>query len=119
MNRAKKEEARKNRQAREGLSDRQLEELEANEAHERKLAALAKNIHHEMFPEEYDFMMDSNSDATRRRRGINPMRAEYTERVNARRKQLGVPPLGSDGLPTCRTSWDIAYTEAKKRLTHR
>lgn len=111
MNRAKKEEARKLREAYENMSKKELEELDRK----RQIEALARGIHHELFPEEYDFMMDSISDAKDRRRGINPMSEEYTERVNARRKELSVPPLGPNGLPTCKTSWEVAYAEAEKR----
>ncbi len=112
MNKAKKEKARKLREAHENLSPEELQEFERKQ----RIMALAKEIHSEMFPEEYDFMMDSNADANDRRRGINPMSEEYTERVNARRKELDVPPLGPDGLPTCRVSWEVAYAEAEKRL---
>ena len=112
MNKAKKEEARKLRETYENLSPEELQEFERKQ----RIMALAKEIHSEMFPEEYDFMMDSNADANDRRRGINPMSEEYTERVNARRKELDVPPLGPDGLPTCRASWEVAYAEAEKRL---
>jgi len=112
MNKAKKEEAMKLREAYESLSPEELQEFKRK----RRIMALAKQIHSELFPEEYDFMMDSIADANDRRRGINPMREEYTESVNARRKELDVPPLGPDGLPTCRTSWEVAYAEAEKRL---
>lgn len=112
INKAKKEEASKLRETYENLSPGELQEFERKQ----RIMALAKEIHSEMFPEEYDFMMDSNADANDRRRGINPLSEEYTERVNARRKELDVPPLGPDGLPTCRASWEVAYAEAEKRL---
>lgn len=111
MNKAKKEEARKLREAYANLSGEELQEFNR----QRQIKALAGRIHFELFPEEYDSMMDSIADAKDRRMGINPMNEEYTERVNARRKELGVPPLGPNGLAACRTSWDVAYAEAEKR----
>lgn len=112
MNKVKKYEAKKLREAYETMSKEELQNL----ARRQNLQALAKEIHFELFPEEYDFMMDSNSDVRDRRRGINPMSEEYTQRVNARRKALGVPPLAPNGLPSCNASWEVAYSEAEKRL---
>ena len=60
-------------------------------------------------------MMDSIADANDRRRGINPMSLDYTEKVNARRKERGVPPLGANGLPADDSSWDVARGEALRR----
>ena len=110
MNKAKKEEARKLREVYENMSEEELQEFNRK----RRIQSLAEQIHFEMFPEEYDFMMDSTADTNDRRRGKNPMSAEYTEQVNARREGLGVPPLGPNGLPTCRSSWEVARTEAEK-----
>lgn len=112
MNKVKKEEARKLREAYENLSPMELQEFEQ----QRRIKALAKQVHSEMFPEEYDFMMDSIADVKDRRRGINPMSADYTARVNARREVLGVSPLGASGMPIDNSSWDVASTEALKRL---
>lgn len=112
MNKAKKEEARKLREAYENLSKEELKEFERK----RRIEALAEQIHVELFPEEYDFMMDSTSDANDRRRGINPMSADYTAKVNARREELGVSPLGGNGMPTDNSSWDVASAEAIRRL---
>ena len=50
---------------------------------------LARQWHYQIFPEEYDHMLDSGVDAKERARGINPMSSEYTESVNRRRIQLG------------------------------
>lgn len=61
-------------------------------------------------------MMDSIADVSDRRRGINPMSADYTARVNARREELGVSPLGDNGMPTDNSSWDVARVEALRRL---
>lgn len=60
---------------------------------------LIYELHATMFPEEYDEMYDSCSEATERRRGKNPMRDSYTQRVNDRRVKLGLSPLKENGLP--------------------
>ncbi|WP_298441545.1 hypothetical protein [uncultured Ferrimonas sp.] len=57
-----------------------------------------RQLHNALFPEEYDFMLDSPADAKRRRRGHNPMSAQYIATVAKRRAQLGVPPLLENGL---------------------
>lgn len=112
MNKAKKEEARKLREAYENLSEEELQEFEQ----QRRFEALAKEIHFELFPEEYDHMMDSISDAKDRRRGINPISADYTTKVNTRRDGLGVSPLGDNGMSIDNSSWDVARAEARRRL---
>lgn len=115
MNKAKKEEIRKLREALETMSETEYAEF----TKKRLIESLAREVHFEMFPEEYDEISDSGSDASDRRNGKNPMSKEYTERVNIRRKKIGVPPLGPNGLPTCMTSWNIALVEAEKRFTNR
>ncbi|MGX5914807.1 hypothetical protein ACR0ST_08765 [Aliidiomarina sp. Khilg15.8] len=66
----------------------------------------AYQAHH--FPEEFDYVYDSSSDAKDRRQGQNPMAKEYNEKVNARRQRMGVAPLGGDGIPTNDESLTIA-----------
>jgi hypothetical protein len=109
MNRAEKEIAKKRAEERRDLSDEECRKLDLAEA-------LEKKVHYEMFPEEYDFMMDSISDAKDRRRGENPMSSEYTAKVNARRKELGVSPLGPNGMPTDKSSEEATRKEAFRRL---
>ena len=109
MNRVEKERAKKRAELCRELGEERVQKMELAEA-------LAKELHQEMFPEEYDYMMDSISDANDRRRGINPMSAEYTAKVNARRSELGVSPLGQDGMPVDKSSWEVAKTEALRRL---
>ncbi|MCG7584849.1 hypothetical protein [Photobacterium sp. OFAV2-7] len=46
--------------------------------------------HPELFPEEYDFINDSVTDARLRKRGINPMAQSYIDEVNERRYKMGV-----------------------------
>src|SRR5690554_770394 len=109
MNRAEKEMLKKRTAEREGLSEEECQKLD-------ELNKLVHDVHYELFPEEYDAMMDSIADANDRRRGINPMSLDYTEKVNARRKERGVPPLGANGLPTDDSSWDVAREEALRRV---
>ena len=52
-----------------------------------------KNLHAELFPEEYDFMGDSFLDASERKKGINPMSKSYQIEVNERRAKMGVKPF--------------------------
>jgi hypothetical protein len=95
LNRWKKEQQRKRDKARQGLSPEQIEILDKREAEQNKIEELARKIHIEIFPEEYDFMLDSISDANERAMGKNPMSKEYIERINAKRAALGVSPLSN------------------------
>jgi hypothetical protein len=99
-NRWKKEEARKRREARRGLSTDEVKALDEKEDALEELWAETQNFHGELFPEEYDFMLDSIADARIRARGDNPMSSEYQDKVNQRRERLGFGPLGKDGMPT-------------------
>ena len=116
MNRFKKEEVRAYQKAREGLSEAEIKQVNEEDARNQQISQLARTLHFELFPEESDNQLDSISDAADRRRGINPMSAEYTVRVNARREKLGVSPLGPNGMPTSDESWDITYSEARKQI---
>ncbi len=116
MNRFRKEETRAHQKAREGLSAAETKLLDEQEARDTAIASLAKDIHMEWFPEEYDHQLDSIADAADRRSGINPMNADYTQRVNERRQKLGVAPLGANGMPTSNEAWEVAYREARKRV---
>jgi hypothetical protein len=46
--------------------------------------------HLDLFPEEYDFMMDSEEEAKIRRCGVNPLNQEYIDETNERRYARGV-----------------------------
>ena len=52
-----------------------------------------------LFKEEWDALHDSSFDANKRASGQNPMDAEYTARINAKRESFGVSPLGENGIP--------------------
>ena len=116
MNRFKKEEALKRAEAREGLTKPDVEKLDLEEALESEIGSLASTLHIEMFPEEYDHMLDSIADAGDRSRGINPMNAEYIAKVAVRRKELGVSPLSDAGMPTSNDSFKLARIEAETRV---
>ena len=98
------------------MSELEIKSLDLGEAIEEEIADLAATIHLEMFPEEYDHMLDSIADAGDRSRGINPMNAEYIAKVAVRRKELGVSPLSDAGMPTSNDSFKLARIEAETRV---
>lgn len=116
MNKAKKEEIRKYREARVGLSREEIEMLDAADDIELHVELLARKRHVKKFPEEYDLMNDSGSEAKDRSRGINPMAADYIAEVRARRAALGVSPLSENGLATSRDSYDLCVAEARRTV---
>lgn len=119
MNRFKKEEARKYREARTGLSELEIKRLDRDELRNSEIFELAQSIHEEWFPEEYDHVYDSVAEAKERKRGINPMSEGYTADVETRRKAMAVSLLSESGMPICNDSWKIAYTEAETRMKRR
>jgi hypothetical protein len=71
------------------------------------LQHLGRELHAALFPEEYDHMYDSVSEAKDRQRGKNPMSAEYEEKTNTLRAQLGFTPfsVGPDAYNDDTYSW--------------
>jgi len=71
------------------------------------LQNLGRELHAALFPEEYDHMYDSVSEAKDRQRGKNPMSAEYVEKTNTLRAQLGFTPfsVGPDAYNDDTYSW--------------
>ena len=116
MNRAKREEANRQANARIGLTSEQIATIDANDIAARKQAELAAQIHREKFPEEYDFMYDSSWDAHDRKNGINPMKQEYIDAVNCRRVALGVTALSASGMPTSSDSRVLCDEEARRLI---
>jgi hypothetical protein len=113
----KKEEIRRKKEARKGLSEEEVKKLDAAEAREEELQTLARKIHSELFSEEYDFMYDSYSDSQSRKQGENPMSEEYIRKVSERRQRLKVPPLLDNGMPPeNNNSFDIARKLAEERF---
>ena len=72
MNRFKKEEARAQLKAREGLSDAEIKRLDEQNALKERFSGIARTIHAEWFPEKYDHQLDSISDAADRERRDQP-----------------------------------------------
>ncbi|WP_351089138.1 hypothetical protein [Shewanella sp. S1-49-MNA-CIBAN-0167] len=70
----------------------------------------AYDLHATLFPEEYDFIYDSNVDAKERKKGINPMNQEYTDRMNQKRIELGISPLGSGGKEEDSSSIELCHS---------
>ncbi|MDX1472469.1 MAG: hypothetical protein R3213_13305 [Flavobacteriaceae bacterium] len=110
MNLVEKELAKKRAEEIGGLSKEEIYNIDKHDA-------LAKELHLQFFPEEYDYMMDSLLDSKERRQRKNPMTAEYVEQVNNRRREFGISPLATNGLPTDNRSWEYAKREARRRLS--
>lgn len=132
MNSVKKHALAKHKAERVGLDAAQIAALDVRQAKERQIDELARQIHLDWFPEEYDFMYDSGADYNARQGGLdlsdrqqpralgkNPMSAEYAETVNQRRQALGVAPLESNGTYDSRYSWQVAQREAMRQLSER
>lgn len=85
---------------REHLTEHEQEELQELRKQPLAFQEQATALHRILFKEEEDFMLDSSADAKDRARGINPMSAEYIERVNAKRAAFGVKPLSKAGYST-------------------
>lgn len=68
---------------------------------------LGRELHAALFPEEHDHLYDSVSEAKDRQRGKNPMSAEYEEKTNTLRAQLGFTPfsVGPDAYNDDTYSW--------------
>tara|TARA_Y100000385_G_scaffold127843_1_gene133062 strand:+ start:373 stop:927 length:555 start_codon:yes stop_codon:yes gene_type:complete len=74
-----------------------------------------KQLHIELFSEEYDKIYDSISDAKERAKGINPMSKEYQLKVAKKRKKLGVSQLSSSGDSVDDSSWELCKEEFEER----
>lgn len=61
--------------------------------------------HIELFPEEYDHMFDSFSDARERKKGRSPMNPDHLAGLNASRKAMGFEPLSESGYATSRDTF--------------
>jgi hypothetical protein len=116
MNRYKKEEKRKHDEARKGLSEDEILALDLEDEIHRQIESLAKAIHVEKFPEEYDLMYDSRVDANERSKGINPMALEYIEKISNKRSKLGVVQLGENGMPVSDDTYRLCLEEAKTKI---
>lgn len=116
MNRYKKEIKRKHDEARKGLSKDQIATLDKEDMIKEKIEKLAYKIHCDKFPEEYDFMGDSITDANDRLRGVNPMSHEYIEKIRLKRENLGVSQLSQSGNRISNDTYELCKKEAEKKL---
>jgi len=78
------------------------------------ISDVARSIHCSLFPEEYDFMGDSCSDAKDRSRGINPMSQSYIDKIAEKRKALCFKALSSSGESTSSDTRDYCLKMVKK-----
>jgi len=117
MNRAKKEEIRKYNEAREGKSVEEIADIDRQDKMDAKIKKLASLLHGRLFPEEYDFMSDSSSDAYDRKRGINPMSEAYIKKVAERRRVMGFSPLSSGGKTTENDTLEFCLSVARGALS--
>jgi len=106
-----------NRYTKEELKKQNAAGMEKDKKRIAGINALARLIHTEEFSEEYDFMYDSHVDARDRASGENPMRADYIEKVNARRLHKGFAPLSDNGTPPNNKTRMWAHDEAERRLS--
>jgi hypothetical protein len=70
------------------------EELRKIKQHIEERDKPIRDLSYKLFPEVYDCIYDDGVDADLRRKGINPMRQEYIDWVNKRRRYIGVKPYG-------------------------
>lgn len=105
MNRAKKEENRREAETLKGISQAQSGQYFADKAREDEISTLAHKIHIELFPEEYDHMTDSYVDTKDRANGINPMSEGYIQRRDKLRKQLGFAPYDEEPEALSTRQW--------------
>lgn len=113
MNRMKKEEIKKYNEARKGLSKAEIDTLNLKDEIKGKIEKLARSIHAEKFPEEYDYMYDSFADLKDRQKGINPMSQEYIDKIRKKRSEIGVAQLDEDGTAVSDETYKLCLAEAK------
>ena len=78
---------------------------QAHEVEEIMSTDRAEELHLLLFPEEYDEVNDSILDAKERRRGINPMSADYIEYRDSLRSELGFGPYQVNANATTTLEW--------------
>ncbi|WP_417447540.1 hypothetical protein [Idiomarina abyssalis] len=87
--------------------------------------SLAERLHAKYFSEEYDDRFDSALEAKERRRGINPMSQEYIDKMDSKRRELGVSKLGPGGKPQDNNSlelteqWAVDLISAHEQMLNR
>lgn len=113
MNKAKKEEIRKYNEARKGKSVEEITEVDRQDILDAQIKKLTSLLHGRLFPEEYDFMSDSISDAKDRERGINPMSEDNVRKVDDKRRVLGFSALTAAGNITENDTLEFCMKVAK------
>ena len=63
-------------------------------------AELVRDLHAELFPEDWDLVYDSGTDIKDRKKGINPLQSEYVALHDCKRARLGLPPVDPSNIPT-------------------
>jgi hypothetical protein len=116
MNRYKKEEKRRYDEAIKGLSEDEIKRFDLENKVKQQIEKLARDIHIDKFPEEYDFMYDSVVDAGERKKGINPMSQEYIDKIKKKRDDLGVKQLSGNGMPVSHDTYNLCLEEAKLQI---
>ena len=77
MNKFKKEENKKYQESVKNMNQDDKKNYDFLLTLQNQFENLTNELHVKLFPEEFDFMLDSNSDVYRRAQGINPMSEEY------------------------------------------
>ena len=114
MNRVKKEEQLKNQEARKGKSVDEIAAIDAQDIINEQINKISKSLHVSLFPEEYDYMSDSNVDIRNRNKGINPMSTGYIQKIDDKRRVLGFSLLSSSGYATDNETLDFCLNVAKE-----
>lgn len=114
MNRTRKEELRRHREARMGKSAEEVAKMDMMEEYRNEISRLAKKLHIENFSEEYDFMYDDHADMIRRKKGENPMSQEYIEQIRIKRLNLGISQLSESGMAVSDDTMNLCLKEAEE-----
>ena len=118
MTRTKKEEIRKYKEARIGLTPQQIVEFDAKEAKEKLFKEDVRWVNHILYHEDFDHMYDNIADAKDRARGISPMNDEYHAKIKNKNKAIqAFQILSSDksvGSPSIDICEYIVLNEYKK-----
>ena len=80
---------------------------------EEEFQRLVRKRHIELFPEEYDHMFDSFSDARERQKGRNPTNPKDIARINESRVKMGFEPLSERGYAVNQDTY--RYVEQRLR----
>ena len=100
-----------------GMSVEEIAEVDRQDKVDAQIKKLASLLYGRLFPEEYDFMSDSISDANDRKKGINPMSEAYIKKVDERRRVLGFSPLSRAGETTENDTLELCLNIARGTLS--